>query len=171
MGRCCQKQTCWGIYLFLNIWLLGNIVKGRIHIWSNCSSHRLYYMPSLLKVCAHTHPLRPHCEESPTACSLTNFRSSRYNSKSSILSIILKLENRVIPSYVGIGSIHVPINIKHIINTECMPQSHIKQQKICTYFFNLSLQEIILSQWSIYFSEKLVNKCGHHKKSCAEFYI
>lgn len=85
-------------------------------------------------LCSYT-PFRPHCEESPTACSLTNFRSRRYSSKSSILSIILKLENWKIPYYVRIWNIHVPFNIKHIINTEYMPQSHIKQQK----FIHLSL--------------------------------
>lgn len=41
--------------------------------------------------------------------------------------MILKLESRAMPYYVGIGNIHW--NIKHIINIEYIPQSHIKQEQ------------------------------------------
>lgn len=138
-------KAWWRIYLFLHIWCWGIMVKGRIPL-SHCAGHRQHYCWK--SVLTHT-PLQTHTvfgnQESPTACSLTKSRSLRGSSKSSILSIVLKVESRASPCC-GAGNV-IPLNVKHIPNTECIPQSHIKQQN--AYLFNLSLQKIILSQWSM----------------------
>lgn len=100
-------KAWWRIYLFLHIWCWGIMVKGRIPL-SHCAGHRQHYCWK--SVLTHT-PLQTHTvfgnQESPTACSLTKSRSLRGSSKSSILSIVLKVESRVSPCC-GAGNVCDP---------------------------------------------------------------
>lgn len=97
----------WRIYLFLHIWCWGIMVKGRIPI-SSCAGHRQHYCWKC--VLSHT-PMQIHTvfgnRESPTACSLTNFRSLRGSFKSSILGMALKAESRASPCC-GAGNVCAP---------------------------------------------------------------